>query len=61
MKVAVYQAGIQYGGDREWDFMWNKYTTTRVPSEKRHLLKAMAATTDLYKVDRWVGDLPSSL
>ena len=51
-KLAVYRAGIQYGRDKEWDFIWKQYKETDVPSEKRHLLGALSTTRDASKLPR---------
>ena len=52
IKQAIYRAGIQYGGQKEWDFCWDQYQKTNVPSEKHHLLFALAMTTDATRLNR---------
>ena len=52
IKQAIYRAGIQYGGRKEWDFCWDQYQKTNVPSEKHHLLFALAMTTDATQLNR---------
>ena len=51
--MAVYRAGVQYGGEEEWQFLWDQYLQTIVPSEKGHLLGALARTTDTNRLDRY--------
>ena len=52
LKTVVYTAGIAHGGGREWNFCWDQYRKTQVPSEKTHLLKALAATKDAAQLNR---------
>jgi aminopeptidase N len=53
-KLAVYAAGIQYGGEEEWQFLWRQYQQSIVPTEKRHLLKSLAKTTDASRLERYL-------
>jgi len=46
LRDAVYYAGLKYGGEKEWNFMFHKYRSTKVPSEKQTLMFALAATSD---------------
>ncbi|CAG9759897.1 unnamed protein product [Ceutorhynchus assimilis] len=41
LKEAVYSAGIKFGGMTEWQFCWNTYNSSQIPSERRLLLKAL--------------------
>ncbi|RWS08189.1 Aminopeptidase N precursor-like protein [Dinothrombium tinctorium] len=44
LRQVVYTTGVRYGGIKEWEFCWNKYTTSKVPSDQRILLKALSQT-----------------
>ncbi|XP_035223488.1 glutamyl aminopeptidase-like, partial [Stegodyphus dumicola] len=46
LRNAVYNAGVQYGGREEWEFCWQQYQQTQVPSEKWLLLVALGKTRD---------------
>ena len=46
MKNVVYRAGVHYGSDEEWEFVFSKYAASRIPSEKVKLMVALAATRD---------------
>ena len=44
MKAAVYCGGVMYGSRDDWDFVWNKYQASIIPTEKRSLQHALACT-----------------
>ena len=46
--------GVKYGGDAEWDYVWQRFLQTQTPSEKSKLLQALAATNDGLKLSRLV-------
>ncbi|XP_077988862.1 endoplasmic reticulum aminopeptidase 1-like [Glandiceps talaboti] len=45
-KSIIYCSGVRNGGEEEFNFIWQKYNTTVVPSEVRKLLSALACTKD---------------
>ena len=40
----VYSTGIRYGGEREWDFVWNRTQTTNVVSEAEIMMTSLGRT-----------------
>ncbi|XP_017777374.1 PREDICTED: endoplasmic reticulum aminopeptidase 1-like isoform X2 [Nicrophorus vespilloides] len=54
LKEVVYAAGIKYGGLAEWQHCWNIYNTTKVPSEKKLLLKALGVASDPWLLQRYL-------
>lgn len=53
LREAIYSAGIKYGGVKEWQFCWNKYNTTRVPSERKLLLRVLGVASDPWILQRY--------
>ncbi|XP_017878860.1 glutamyl aminopeptidase-like isoform X2 [Ceratina calcarata] len=54
IRDVVYVAGIKFGGEREWNYCWQNYQKTQVPSEKRIMLQALGATTDTWLLQRYL-------
>ena len=52
LKNVVYRAGVTYGGEEEWNYAWNVYRQSNVPSEKRKLLYALSMSTDSLRLNR---------
>lgn len=46
LREVVYSAGVKYGGVVGWDHCWSQYNQSRIPSEKKLLLKAMGSAAD---------------
>ena len=44
LKSVVYSAGIAFGGEKEWNYLWNVYQTTNDTAEKDLCLSALANT-----------------
>ncbi|KAI5740215.1 hypothetical protein M8J76_001759 [Diaphorina citri] len=54
LREVVYYAGIKYGGVKEWQNCWAKYNSTRVPSERKLLLKVLGASRDPWILQRYL-------
>ena len=52
LREVVYTTGIKYGSAKEWDGMWKKYKTSRIPSEQRILLTALSSTRSPWLLQR---------
>lgn len=50
----VYGAGVREGGRAEWDWAHTRYTTTKVPSERSLLLRALAQTRDNFILQEYL-------
>ncbi|XP_060872010.1 endoplasmic reticulum aminopeptidase 1-like [Metopolophium dirhodum] len=46
LREVIYLAGIIYGDVKEWNFCWDKYNQSRVPSERQLLLTVLGASND---------------
>eukprot|EP00005_Dracoamoeba_jomungandri_P005447 CAMPEP_0174257728 /NCGR_PEP_ID=MMETSP0439-20130205/6849_1 /TAXON_ID=0 /ORGANISM="Stereomyxa ramosa, Strain Chinc5" /LENGTH=873 /DNA_ID=CAMNT_0015340961 /DNA_START=236 /DNA_END=2857 /DNA_ORIENTATION=- len=44
LRSTVYRAGIEYGGDKEWNALFKRYNTTSDPSERNRLLLSFGRT-----------------
>jgi len=40
----IYSTGVRYGGEREWDFVWNRTQTTHVVSEAEIMMTSLGRT-----------------
>jgi glutamyl aminopeptidase len=54
LKSVVYVGGVKYGGDAEWQFVWNRFERTQTPSEKSKLLVALSASSDVLILNRFL-------
>jgi aminopeptidase N len=57
--VVVYSVGVQEGGEKAWDHLWEKSKTTRVASEAEIMMNALAYTQEpwlLWRYARWSLD-----
>ena len=52
MKAQVFCTGIALGGEKEWNHVWDKYLTSKVPSEKRKLLMALPCTKHIWLLNK---------
>jgi glutamyl aminopeptidase len=55
LREVVYNTGIQLGGRREWNFCWDKYSNSSVPSEKKLLLGALGATRNAWLLSQYLN------
>ncbi|XKL69322.1 hypothetical protein PGB90_007091 [Kerria lacca] len=54
LREVVYTAGIKYGGVKEWQYCWARYNSTRVPSERKLLLKVLGSASDPWILQRYL-------
>ena len=40
----IYSTGVRYGGEHEWDFVWNRTQTTHVVSEAEIMMMSLGRT-----------------
>lgn len=52
LKFLVLMGGVKYGGEEEWQFVWDEVIRTNNPSQRMKLLQALAASTDIVKINR---------
>ena len=53
LKSVVYSAGIAFGGEKEWNYLWNVYQTTNDTAEKDLCLRALANTRIPWLLSRY--------
>jgi len=46
LKGAIYLAGVKYGTIDNWNFLWKRRQSTKVPTEKRKIMFALTDTQD---------------
>jgi len=46
LRSTIYLAGIKYGGQQEWDYMYEKFESSQFPSEQRKLMFSLTETSD---------------
>ena len=57
MRSTVYQIGVREGDESDWEFVRDKYLTEIVASEKRTLMRAMAATENVKLIDIMLNEM----
>lgn len=50
----VYHTAIKYGGEKEWEFLWNKYEKSIDSTEKSRMLYALSGTREVPLQARYV-------
>ena len=51
-REVVYSTGVRFGSSKDWDFVWKKYKTSKIPSEQRLLLDALSSTRNPWLLSR---------
>jgi len=54
LQELVYSVGAREEGKEAWDWCWQRYTTTNIPSERRSLLYALGKTKDIFIIKRYL-------
>ena len=57
MRSTVYQIGVREGDESDWEFVRDKYLNEIVASEKRTLMRAMAATENVKLIDIMLNEM----
>ena len=52
LQELVYSVGILTGGQAEWEWCYNQYRTTNIPSDRGQLLKALGDAKDIFTLQR---------
>ena len=52
LQELVYSVGIKTGGEDEWQWCYNQYKTTNIPSDRGQLLKALGDSKDIFTLQR---------
>lgn len=48
-------AGVKHGDEEDWEFCWEKYLHSTVPSDKHLLLTALGNTDDIWQLSQLVS------
>lgn len=54
MKGLVYCLGIKYGGEKEWEFLWERYQKSNVGTEQSMILSALGCSRDVWILNRYL-------
>ncbi|XP_062535538.1 aminopeptidase N [Armigeres subalbatus] len=54
LKNIVYCTAIKYGDQAEWDFAWERFQKTTIPSEKETLLSALGCSRETWILSRFL-------
>lgn len=46
----VYCSALEHGSDKEWKFLWNKFTITNLAAEQKTILNAMGCTKQVHLI-----------
>ncbi len=52
LKYQTYCSAISMGGQKEWDFAWQRYLNSNVASEKSTILSALSCTREVWLLNR---------
>jgi len=55
LKYETYCNAISDGGEKEWDFAWERYTKSHVASEKSTLLSSLGCTKQVWLLNRFLN------
>lgn len=50
----VFESGIKYGGEAEWNYMFSKYMSTINPAEKNSFMYALTKSSELKILERYL-------
>ena len=53
LKRTVYCNAVSEGGEKEWDFGWERYKKSNVGSEKENILMALGCTSKIWLLNRY--------
>ncbi|XP_061138849.1 alanyl (membrane) aminopeptidase-like b [Syngnathus typhle] len=54
LRSVIYCQALAAGGEKEWEFAWNKFLTTSKTSEKEQLRKALSCTKKIWLLNRYL-------
>lgn len=59
LRSVVYCTAIRNGGDKEWNFLWHRYTKSNVGTEKTLILSALGCSREIWLLQRYVDQVLS--
>jgi len=55
LKFETYCNAIADGGEKEWEFGWNRYTNSQVATEKSTMLSSLGCTKEVWLLNRFLN------
>lgn len=54
LRSVVYCTAIRNGGDKEWNFLWKRYSKSNVGTEKTLILSALGCSREIWLLQRYL-------
>lgn len=54
VRAAVYSHAVSVGGEDVWEFLWQRYLNANLSTERNYILRALAATKEIWLLNRYV-------
>lgn len=54
LRAVVYCTAIRQGGDREWKFLWTRYSKSNVGSERSMILGSLGCSREIWLLQRYL-------
>ncbi|XP_075230709.1 aminopeptidase N-like [Lycorma delicatula] len=54
MRGLVYCLGIKHGGEKDWDYLWERYNKSNVGTEQSLILSALGCSRDVWILNRYL-------
>jgi len=54
LRSVVYCTAIRHGSDREWQFLWSRYSKSNVGTEKTLILSALGCSREIWLLQRYL-------
>ncbi|KAL1491457.1 hypothetical protein ABEB36_012054 [Hypothenemus hampei] len=51
----IYCTALKYGGETEWNFLWQRYQQSNVATEKNSLLNVLGCTREVWLLNRYLN------
>lgn len=54
LRSVVYCSAIRVGNEKEWNFLWKRYTKSNVGTERNMILSSLACTREIWLIMRYL-------
>ena len=54
LRSVVYCTAIRFGGEREWQFLWKRYTKSNVGAERSMILSTLGCSREIWILQRYL-------
>lgn len=55
LRSVVYCTAIRNGGEKEWNFLWKRYSKSNVGTERNMILSSLGCTREIWLLTRYLG------